>query len=306
MFSQAWAMTRRYKLLWLFGLLASLQSISSVSDITLKSTQASGWIFQDIRALLQPSVSVLLQPSVSITLFLIILWLIGLLGRAALIQAVAQRAEADAKLAGLGNMLRASGKVLWRLAAMQGLLWLPMMLIFIFLIQEALPDFMRNIEHRGIFSGFVFIFVAEFSIPAVSLVLSLIDAFAYRFIVLEGCSPWEGIRRSLQLNRNHLGAILGTGLGCWLIAFVLSWLVGLMLIPFVLPLLAALQGCMSPQFDLMRICMEQGALYQGTVLLALTSFSLANALINTLWTVFQSAVFTLLFRQISLTNEDVS
>ena len=97
----------------------------------------------------------------------------------------------------------------------------------------------------------------------ISIPITLIDAFAYRVIVIEKVSFGVGIRRSEQIIKKNLKSILKFAFVYLVLSFIVAFAVGILLSPLALVLAPATQRifgqCESLNGDIaaMNTCMRE-------------------------------------------------
>lgn len=299
-FSRAWDITWGKKYLWLLGLLAGLQfGVNAGENDTLGFLQGGAWIFGDVMALIPSSSLAVLSIAVSL-----LLWLIGLAARAGLIRetiAISQRKDTDGVIA---SMTRSLG-VLLSIIVMQLLVWLPVIVLSVVVTLQAQQMVGGMLGEDGSISlpqsvNFGSIGGIVCGVGLLSIVLAYIDAFAFRSIVLGRLNPIRGIMHGLKTLGDCVGTSLITGIVCGIISIIVGIVIGIPLaaIGFALmgPTMIAMQECAaSGSIQAMSECTS--AISQSpAVIIPTIILSVVGAALASVWTTFQSATFTLLYR----------
>ncbi|MBS1250975.1 MAG: hypothetical protein MAG451_00004 [Anaerolineales bacterium] len=291
---RSFAITRRYRVLWVFGFLLALFSAGGGAGNGFQYT------FQGNEV---PPSQFAMGPSLGLILILVIVTLaIGLAILAAIINYVCQTA-----LIGLVGEIeegedptvRHGFDVGWsrsalRLFGVDIAIFVPVFLIAIFLaLLIIVPLFM--IADQGDLGPVVFVLLccAAVFVPVIiagAIILSILKTFFYRQVVLAGNSVFDAMRNGYRLVRANLGQVIAM----WLIMFVIglvwaavNFLVGLVALAFV-----------GGPAALMYAVFESGLAAVLGALPFLLPAIVIFAFINALYTVFTSAVWTLTYLEL--------
>ena len=233
--TRAWNITWKYKILWIFGILASCSrgsggsSGSGGSRIWVEDTNSyspfntgelerifgafGDWLTANWWAIVLIILGVLLLVAISVFL--------GTIGRIGLIRGTLQAEEGAEKLS-FGELFRGSMPYFWRVFGLTFLIGLISWLLI-------LPFFLFGVLTAGI--GFLCILPLICLLIPVSIALYLIIELANVAIVKENAGLLDGFRRGWALLRENVGPVILMGL----ILLIISFVVGVV---FVLPILA--------------------------------------------------------------------
>lgn len=303
-FSRAWSLLRQHPWLLLFGVLAGLRL-----DVSFNSNsfmQGGSWFMQDLLTVRLPdNLFFLWTTGVSIGL-----WLLGLVARAGLIQATIDLDSGHTNTSFAAGW-RQGTAALWPLFLMQLIIWGPFILLgavamFASPQLEALATNMQQANPEQMVSVMMpLICGSVIVLLPLLLVLSIVEAFAYRAIVLHQLQPWAAIRRGWQVMRDGLGEIISTGIGITLLGFVYSLVIAAPFFAVLLPVMlsglsAVFQECAAyanqPAFN---ACVANTFGNNGLMTLGVLLLGLVSAVLGSAWVTYQSAVFTLLYERLA-------
>jgi hypothetical protein len=310
-FSRAWSIIRRNPWLLLFGVLAGLRL-----DVNFDSSsffQGGSWFMQDLLLVKLPEGLTVLGPM----LVSLALWGIGLVARAGLIQATI---DLDS---GSPNTSFAVG---WRqgLAAlrpvilMQLIIWAPFIVLggIAFFASPQLEALVANVDQLNpeqAFRVMMPLICGSFLILLPLLfVLSVVEAFAYRAIVLHQLQPWPAIRHGWRVMRDGLGEIIGTGIGVVILGFIYGLVIAIpffaLLFPFLLTgVTFAFQECSDyVSQQAFAACVSNASAPNGLMMLGMLLIGLVSALLGSFFVTYQSSVFTLLYNRLTGTPTTVT
>ena len=273
-FSRALSITWQYKYLWLLGIIASIQFRGGNS---LDLSSGGAWILQDATRYLIPT-----SPRAAlVAVAAIIFWLSGVLARAALIHSVAEISMRKKPL-GFATSLRQSMGSLFSLTIMQIIVWSPMIIMGLILVAQTrsllngvlngvlnTPDFPTSLGR---------IWLTGIGTAVVVIVLTFVDAFAFRSITLGRLNPFQGISYGVKWLTACFVDVLFAAIGCGILGLIISFLIG---IPFA--------TIASFVYDFFISSPTSSFVIPSLIL------GVIGAIFASLWTVFQSSVFTLIF-----------
>ncbi|MBC7251799.1 MAG: hypothetical protein H5T62_16165 [Anaerolineae bacterium] len=294
--SRAWRITWDHRVLWLFGLLASLSFEFRLNvDNLPPSTQQ--WLREVAsHPAFGPVVAGIIVLSLLVELLLAVL---NALGRAALVDQVNRIEEGNPVSASSG--WEAGKRYGWRVFLIAFLLGLPSMVIILAGLVPVLIASVRDgwISGEGVpnIVNLVFLcFVPSCCLAAVlGIVLNTIGALAERTCVLEGRSVWQSIRGGWELLRDNLGSV---GM-LWLI--LLGLRIGISLI-LGIPACLLVTLAVVPTMLLMQESLSAGlAGLCGVAFL----FWVAGTAVNSVIETFFSTCWTLGYRDLRAPKEPV-
>ena len=233
--TRAWKITWKYKILWIFGILASCSrgggggsgdggggnGGNDGSGYSPFDTSGIGRFFSQIGDYLVSHWWVIVLIVLGVLLLVLICAFLGTIGRIGLIRGTLQAEEGAEKLS-FGELFRGSMPFFWRVFGLTFLIGLISMLIF-------LPLILFGVLTVGI--GFICMLPLICLLIPISIVVYLIVELANVAIVKENLGLWDGFRRGWELVRANVGTIIVMGL----ILCVISFMVGIV---FVIPVVA--------------------------------------------------------------------
>ena len=297
---RGFAYTWEHKFLWALGFLAALGSGSSFSSSNYSSnggnmTGMEQWMTPERMAALTGG---LIAFSCVAVIVGIILWLVALSARGGLIGAIAQMEQGTGKPTFRSAFRMGWGKV-WRLAGMTIVLYIVPFILFIalaaaFIIPvtglvfaasggEDMSGMAAALGGVGLVAMCLLCLLIPFTI-----VLSLIQPFAFRGIVLRDMGIREGLRHGWQTLKAHLGDIILLSLAFFLVNIMILIVAAAIMVPVALVVgvpLIALSGSDATVIT--------GILAVLGIVIGLVVFALVSA-IATAW---QSSTFTLAYLQ---------
>lgn len=303
-FSRAWSLLRRYPWLLLFGVLAGLRL--NVSFDSNSFLQGGSWFVQDLLTVRLPDNLILLWTTgVSFGL-----WLLGLVARAGLIRATVDLDQGQPNTSFVRGWQQGLA-ALWPVILMQLTIWGPFILIgaIAFFAAPQLTELLTNLQpanpEQALGVMMPMICGALLVLLPLVFVLSVVEAFAYRAIVLNQLQPWAAIRRGWQVMQDGLGEIINTGIGITLLGFVYSLVIAAPFFALLLPVMlswssVAFRECAAytgqPAFS---ACVSNTFAGDGLMSLGVLLLGLVSALLGSVWVTYQSAVFTLLYARLT-------
>lgn len=245
--SRAWQLVRRFKVLWVFGILASCGTTnlgSSGARYSFDSSDLPFDIQQPNIQLTQTQITLLVTlVLIAIATFILLAIFLGTIGRIGLIRGAAQ-ADAEATRITFTDIFNGSLPYFWRVFALNLLVWVAVPILAAIVIVVLAVSLV----------GLVCLIPLLCLLAPLGWVLNILIEQAHLAMVLENRGVFDGLSRGWEVFKNNLGPILVVGL----ILFAISLVAGLILgIPFTLIVLPAVMG----------VAMGQQALAQGSLLL---------------------------------------
>lgn len=294
--SRAWQITWRWKVLWIFGFLASLGSGGGGggggSGVNNGSRGAGNFPNFDI----SPQMGGLIIGLVCLALIIgLILWVLSIIGRGALIAGV-QQVEDEGQTS-FGSAWRVGLSRFWTIFGIGFLAALPILIIVLVLIGVGIAvavgagyNFTNDVPERAlgvILPALACLIPLACVTVVLAVVLAQIQLYAERAAILEGHGWIEAFKRGWQVLKTHLGPTIIFWLIFLLIGGVLAAIVVGGILALALPAMA-LFGNNNPN-ALAVVTMCGGALV-GFVILAVV-----GAIVQT----FTSTTWTLVYRQLT-------
>jgi hypothetical protein len=294
----------KFKILWLFGLLASCASGSGNPTLNF-SFNAGDFNFTNPSALPQPMMqffqgladTIRRTPgwffAVAFTLICglgIILWLIGIFGRAGLTRG-AWLADSGAPALSFGELVRDSLNRFWRVVGMTLLVGLPGFAIALMVIAISIFGVVTTLSNR---SPGVMIVLACIGIPLFCLLipifwfLGLWGEISTVAVVNEQRGIFDSLRRGWQMIRRDLGPVILMGILILIVQLGFGLLIALLIAPIGVG--ALLSGVIFND----GVTLSWGVLIPLillALLISVTLGSILNTYIGTIW--------TLLFRRLA-------
>jgi hypothetical protein len=243
----------------------------------------------------------------------IILWALGLVARACLIQSVAEaehrleHRKRTGKQKRKGTELlddltmtarfRGGAAVLPRLVAMQGLLWLPVAALSVAAVLS------QKLGGAGASLAGLLVMITTLG----SVVLVLVDTFAFRAIALDGAGTIQSIRIAVTALRGYLSQVLQAVLSIFIALIPFACVLAIVSSPLMLKAAAAqtqaLNACMAEHGQNIAAFQEcaMQSWFSGNQLANgwLYGLVLVSVIIGAVYTTFVSAVGTLLYRALA-------
>lgn len=294
--TRAWQITWRWKVLWIFGFLASLGSGGGggggSSGVNNGSRGAGNFPNFDI----SPQMGGLIIGLVCLALIIgLILWVLSIIGRGALIAGV-QQVEDEGQTS-FGSAWRVGLSRFWTIFGIGFLAALPILIIVLVLIGVGIAvavgagyNFTNDVPERAlgvILPALACLIPLACVTVVLAVVLAQIQLYAERAAILEGHGWLEAFKRGWQVLKTHLGPTIIFWLIFLLIGGVLAAIVVGGILALALPAMA-LFGNNNPN-ALAVVTMCGGALV-GFVILAVV-----GAIVQT----FTSTTWTLVYRQLT-------
>ncbi len=301
--SDSWRITWNNKFLWVLGFLAALTSVSSSgnSGRTVSERFESGDISPEMVTTVGGAMFLLICVGFAIG---IILMLVSLAANGGLISAVARLD--DGEKVTLGEAFGAGTQAIFRLFGVSFLLWLPFVLLIILATVigivgaggiAAASDLANNLDGLVAALGIVIVCLVALCCALIPLgiVVSVINEFALRGVMLRGLGVIDSIRHGWQIIRANLGEVIVLMLILFGVGLAYGILVGVIMLPlgllFFVPVAVMASGGSIPDMG-------------GVVLLIGGGLCLGilGAVLNSVIVTWRSAAITLAYRQFTATK----
>ena len=262
--TKAWQITWKFKILWIFGILASctgndrgsLNFNSSGGGGNSGSGPSNGELpdflreFEKMRPeqALQSFFDQYMGIIVAIILALCVLWFIfyffGIMGRTGLIKGIG-KADAGATSLSFGEIWSESLAYFGRMFGLSLLIGLPFFLITILLlvmlgvgmfgaIQGDLPDSGMVAAILGMAGVF---FAGLCCLSLIAMIVGLIVELAQNAVVLENLGVIAGLQRGWEVFRKNIISVFLMGIILWVVGIVVSLIIALPLIAVLVPVI---------------------------------------------------------------------
>jgi hypothetical protein len=237
--TRAWQITWKFKVLWIFGVLASCArggGGGSNSSYQVSGDGGTGpsnppfeQLMQQLSQWLQANWWVIILLVLFAFLLMLVAVFLGTIGRIALIRGTLQ-AESGARSLSFGELFQGSLPYFWRIFGLSFLVGLAFFVVFAMLG-------LVGILTAGI--GLVCIIPLVCLILPIAIVVNLILEQAYVAIVKENLGLVDGLRRGWEVLRINLGPIIVMAIILFVIAFVVTFVLSIPIILIVVPPLLA-------------------------------------------------------------------
>lgn len=299
-FSRAWQITWRWKVLWIFGFLASLGSgggSGGGGSSGMDNSRGPGG-FPDFD--ISPEIGGLIIALVCVALIIaLVFWVLSIISRGALIAGV-QQVEDEGKTT-FGSAWRVGLSRFWTIFGVGFLAGLPIIITLVALIGLGIAviagagfNFDFDAPERAlavILPALACLIPLACVVLVLAVVLSQIQIYAERAAILEGKGWIDAFKRGWQVLKTNLGPTIVF----WLIFLVIGGIFAAIIIGGILAMalpVMALVGNNDPgALAIITMC---GGLLVGVVI-----FSVVGAIVQT----FTSATWTLAYRQITRVSE---
>jgi hypothetical protein len=265
--TKAWQVTWKFKVLWIFGILAGCGANrggnfnNSFSGNSGGSGGGSGsgtnvlpeWLrrFENLRPeeAIRSFLDQYLAIIAGIILFLCVLWFLfyflGIMGKTGLIRGASQ-ADAGADSLSFGEVWSGSLPYFWRMFGVNLLVGLPFFLVVVVLMAGMI---FATVSAAGsgagegalvaLFGMLGVFFVVICCISIVSLVVGMIVEQVQNAIVLENLGVLEGFGRGWQVFSKNLGSVLVMAIILGVLGFIVSLIVSLPFLLILIPVAAS-------------------------------------------------------------------
>lgn len=295
--TRAWQITWKYKILWIFGILASCSRGSGGgssgggggsgggdgSGYSPFDTSEAERVFDQMGDWLASNWWVVALIMLGAILLALLFVFLGTIGRIGLIRGTLQ-AEEGAESLSFGELFRGSMPYFWRVFGLSFLIGVITLLIMI-------PFLFFGILTAGI--GFICLLPLLCILVPISIGIYLIIELADVAIVKENLGIVDGWKRGWGLVRDNVGPVIVMGL----ILLVISFVIGLLIaIPVVMIVLPAVLGFAIGEAQNMTPLLIGGLCFVG--------FLPVMILINGVFNTFMGASWTLTYQRLTRKPEE--
>ncbi len=308
-FTRAAKITWKYKVLWIFGILASCGRGSGSSSNSGGNGSGNGMTENPLSPEMMRQAEAFfirmtswLEQNTWIIFVLIVLGLISialqvffnLVGTAGLARGVVQAENGNESIQ-FGELFSESLGYFWRLFGAGIIIWLPVVVFFIlaFLVM-LIPAMNGNVDEAAFGGGMVLFFISLCCcLFPISIALSLYHLQVKRSIIVDNLGVIESLARGWQVLSGNILILLLVGVVIFIASAIVGILVALPLIMLMLPLVGAL---------------IQGNITSWQPFIAVSIFALCYSpiawLINGIIMTYTESVWTLTYLRLTKSNEE--
>ena len=237
--TRAWQITKKYKVLWIFGILAGCSRggggggggntgySTGPSDFDVPPEIRRFTLFmEDFVAWAEDNLWIFIALILVVILLLVVIsTLLGTVGRIGLIRG-SYAAEQGLELLAFGELFSTSMPYFWRVFGLSFLIGLAFFILVV-------PFVLMGIFTAGV--GFLCILPLVCLLVPVGMVVGIIIEQANRAIVLEDLGMFEGLKRSWEIVRSNVGPIIIMALILFGITLVIGIIISLPIFIIVFP-----------------------------------------------------------------------
>ncbi|MBT3190671.1 MAG: hypothetical protein HN736_18200 [Anaerolineae bacterium] len=296
--TRAWKITWKYKVLWIFGILAGCGSNGNNGGSSNANTsQDMDGMPPELIEFSDKALTFLAQPAVIIGLIVFILLLIILtaflstIGRVGLISGI-YRAEVGAESLSFGELFKDGTSRFWRFFGMNFLVSLPFIIVIVGLVGAgifvAISADNANIAEEFLVGFIPAICVIFCCLFLFALIFGMIVQQAQNAMIIEDRGISESLMRGWEVFKSNLGHLILIAIILFIISAVVGVIIALPILIVVVPGMIAfvLDGAQS----------MQPLIFMGLCIVAYLPISLvANGILTT----YVQAVWTLFYLQIT-------
>jgi hypothetical protein len=295
---RAWEITWRWKVLWVFGFLASLgQGTQSTSSYRPSDQEFNKW-FQNPAEVLAPIIGVVVAIICILFIIFIILWVVSVISRGALIAGVVQ--VEDEGSTSFGRAWAAGRKKFWTLFGLGVLAAIPMIILVIlgvifFAAGVASGIGLMDVQETAgittiLTTSIICLCFLCCGMVLLGMVLEQIRVYGERAAILEDLGWIEAFKRGWQVIKENLGPTIILWLIFFAIGIVIFMTILIIIGVLTLPFLAVL-GILG--FSDVGAWMIVPAICGGLVMLVV--FALLRSIVTT----YISTTWTLAYRELT-------
>lgn len=309
-FTRAAKITWKYKVLWIFGILASCGRSSGSSSNSSGNSSRNGMTENPLSPEMMRQAEAFFMRMTSwfeqntwIIFVLIILGLISialqvffnLVGTAGLARGVVQAENGNESIQ-FGELFSESLGYFWRLFGASLIIWLPVIVFFILAFFVMLiPAMNGNMDETAFGGGMVLFFISMCCcLFPVSIALSLYHLQVKRAIMVDNLGVIESLARGWKVLSGNILVLLLVGVVIFIASVIVGILVALPLIMLMIPLVGAF---------------IQGNITSWQPFIAVGIFALCYSpiawLINGIIMTYTESVWTLTYLRLTKSNEEV-
>ena len=242
--TRAWQITRKYKVLWIFGILAGCTNGGGGGGggggNTGYSTGPNDFdvppeirrfvlMMEDLVAWVEDNLWIFIVIGLAFLILILITIFLGTIGKIGLIKGSYQ-AEMGAERLVLGELFSASMPYFWRVFGLSFLIGLAFLLLFI-------PLILLGVITAGV--ALLCLLPLICLLIPVGFAVGIIIEQANRAIVLEDLGIFDGLKRSWEISRANIGPLIVMGLILFGITLVLGIVIALPIFIVVFPTIFA-------------------------------------------------------------------
>ena len=242
--TRAWQITRKYKVLWIFGILAGCTNGGGGGGggggNTGYSTGPNDFdvppeirrfvlMMEDLVAWVEDNLWIFIVIGLAFLILILITIFLGTIGKIGLIQGSYQ-AETGAERLVLGELFSASMPYFWRVFGLSFLIGLAFLLLFI-------PLILLGVITAGV--ALLCLLPLICLLIPVGFAVGIVIEQANRAIVLEDLGIFDGLKRSWEISRANIGPLIVMGLILFGITLVLGIVIALPIFIVVFPTIFA-------------------------------------------------------------------
>jgi hypothetical protein len=283
---RAWQITWKFKVLWIFGILASCgqgggnssnyQSDNNDFGNIPGMERAADWFTPGIIAALIGFVCIVW----------IVIMFLNTIGRIGLIRGTL-KAERGAESLGFGELFSESMPYFWRFFWLQLLIGLPVFLFAMFIAVAVIAG--AAVLYQGSnadaqMASFVLVpllLCCGCVVALIAIVLNFIGAQAQNAIVLEEKGVMESLRRGWEVIKRNLGNLIVMGIILFVIGFVIGLIIAIPIFIVVLPAFASMALMQSENYTPLIFAFACLCLYSPILLVA---NGMLQSFVQTSWT----------------------
>jgi hypothetical protein len=296
--TRAWQITWKYKVLWIFGILAGCTNGSGGGgggggntgystgpsedwNVPPEIRRLVSWM-ADFVAWVEGNLWIFIVIGLVVLLLIIISVFLGTIGRIGLIKGSYQ-AELGAERLAFGELFSASMPYFWRVFGLSFLIGLAFLLLFV-------PLIFLGVVTAGV--GFLCLLPLICLLIPVGFAVGIIIEQANRAIVLEDLSLLDGLRRSWEISRANVWSLVVMGLILFGITLVLGIVIALPILIIVFPTIFAFAMGEGQSFTPLYIALACICLYAPV-----------SWLLNGILTTFSQSAWTLTYLRLTQNPE---
>lgn len=242
--TRAWQITWKYKVLWIFGILAGCTNggggggggggntgfSTGPSDYNLPPEfRRFILMMQDFVAWVENNLWIFIVIGLAVLLLIVISIFLGTIGRIGLIKG-AYQAEMGVESLAFSELFSASMPYFWRVFGLSFLIWLAVLLLFV-------PLILVGVLTAGV--AFLCLLPLICLLIPVGFAVGVVIEQANRAIVLEDLSILDGLKRSWEISKANIGPLIVMGLILFGITLVLGIIIALPIFIVVFPTIFA-------------------------------------------------------------------
>ncbi len=294
--TRAWQITWKYKVLWIFGILAGCTNGGGGSGGGGNTGYSTGSSDPNIPPELRQFVTgvenfgewavdnwwIFIVIGLVILLLIVVSVFLGTVGRIGLIKGSFE-AEAGAERVAFGELFSASMPYFWRIFGLTFLIGLAFLVLFI-------PIILVGVLSAGV--GFLCLLPLICILIPVAIVVNIVTEQANRAIVLENLGIVDGLKRGWEIAKSNISTILIMALILFGVSFVLGIVIALPIFIIVFPTIFAFAMGEGQSFTPLYLALACICLYAPV-----------SWLLNGILTTFTQSAWTLTYLRLTQNPE---